>query len=148
MTTNSPPITSGLRFVPDELGWAWAAHLQRHTCGWWLVLWEPGSQHFTAFYLGDTTEGGAYRTASTPQGLWERILAFDPMRPHLDLEGNATGDSAWQLRVGGPATNVLSGPDPVTAHATEGTLSPARPHPVHRAGRTSTVRDRRIPYDT
>ncbi|MEU6718973.1 hypothetical protein ABZ897_46555 [Nonomuraea sp. NPDC046802] len=97
-------MTINSRFVPDELGWAWAAHLQHHTCGKWLVLWEPGSQHFTAFYLGDTAEGGAYRKASTPRGLWERILAFDPSRPQSeDCEGiDAGGSSAWRPCVAGP----------------------------------------------
>jgi hypothetical protein len=101
MITQSPQVTSGPRFVPDELGWAWAAHLQRHTRGQWLVRWEPGSQHFTAFYLGDTAEGGAYRKAPTPHGLWERILAFDPLRPCLDLGSDDVDHaSAWQPRIG------------------------------------------------
>jgi hypothetical protein len=91
---------SGLRFVPEELGWAWAAYLQRYAFGRWLVLWEPGSQHFTGFYLGDTTGGGVYRKAQTPQGLWERILAFDPQRPGLDLGSkDPDGNSAWQLHI-------------------------------------------------
>ncbi|MEV1249898.1 hypothetical protein [Nonomuraea sp. NPDC049750] len=146
MTSNSPPITSGIQFVPDELGWAWAAHLQRHTCGQWLVLWEPGSQHFTAFYLGETAEGGAYRKAGTPQGLWQRILAFDPIRPHLDFEGNEADDSsAWQLWVVLPGTRVPSGPVPMTIPATAVTPSSVQPRPDHCADRTSMVRDRRIP---
>ncbi|MGP3960551.1 hypothetical protein ACTWPT_31540, partial [Nonomuraea sp. 3N208] len=50
----SVAVSANKAHVPDELGWAWALHLQRHAGGQWLVLWEPGGQHFTAFYLGNT----------------------------------------------------------------------------------------------
>lgn len=101
MDTNSPPFTSGLSFVPDELGWAWAAHLQRQTSGRWLVRWEPGSQNFTAIYLGETVESDVCLMASTPQGLWERILAFDSLPPDLGLGSDQVGKaSAWQPRIG------------------------------------------------
>ncbi|MFI7694265.1 hypothetical protein ACIBQ6_34740 [Nonomuraea sp. NPDC049655] len=101
MNTDPPSFASDLSFVPDELGWAWAAHLQHHAGGQWLVRWESGSQRFTAAYLGETAEDGGYRKALTPQGLWERILAFDALHPLLDLGSDHADDAgAWQPRIG------------------------------------------------
>jgi hypothetical protein len=139
MSVGSPRGVSGRRLVPDELGWAWAAHLQLYVAGQWLVLWEPGSQHFTAFYLGDTAEGGAYRKAQTPQGLWERILAFDPWRPRLDLGGkDPDGISAWQLRIDERAElPTLALP----VHTTKRTMAVASPTAQPRPSTTPRSED-------
>jgi hypothetical protein len=109
---HASPSTNGPRFILDELGWAWAAHLQRHAGGLWLVIWEPGGQHFTAFYLGDTAEGGAYRKASTPQGLWEHMLAFDPQRPNPHLGNDDARDTSVRQQSidGASATTQLIRP--------------------------------------
>ncbi|WP_162794799.1 hypothetical protein [Nonomuraea lactucae] len=56
----------------SAMGWAWAAELTQQVGGRWLFLWEPGGQHLTAFYGGDTPKP-IYRKAKTPQEMWSRI---------------------------------------------------------------------------
>ncbi|PZG03018.1 hypothetical protein [Nonomuraea aridisoli] len=56
-------------------GRQWAAHIEQSCKYWWLVLWEPGRQRFTAYYRGPWKPGGVYRTGTTPEELWTRIVA-------------------------------------------------------------------------
>jgi hypothetical protein len=134
-------------FVPDELGWAWAAHLQGRSRGRWLVRWEPGSQHFTAFYLGDTDEDGAYRKARTPRGMWEHMLAFDPSHPQIAPDcGDPVDDaSAWQPHIG-PA-RASSPPEGAGDEAVLSRPSGTKLRYLARSGRSTRPSDSRAPLN-
>ncbi|MEU6710636.1 hypothetical protein ABZ897_04070 [Nonomuraea sp. NPDC046802] len=56
--------------IDQRTGYWWAAQLELEVGYWWRILWEPTSQHLTAYYRGRWEVGGFYHKGHTPKDLW------------------------------------------------------------------------------
>ncbi|MFC4010529.1 hypothetical protein ACFOY2_25100 [Nonomuraea purpurea] len=96
-----------MNLVTDlETGRWWATKLEEEVGHWWMVMWEAGGQHLTAYFRGHWDEGGVYRMGRTPHELWplmretqhegrrRAILSRAPMIPPLLVE--QLPDALWR----------------------------------------------------